>query len=159
MYSHSHAMLLSRFRAHPHALSRLTPGQAAAVLRALTSGDEQDVDVNLSCRDQLRPRPRSGAHGAPRLLGSAEDADAAHASSFPDDTGPVCGITLEALLDAKGRLLPTTVALIQPDATGALHAHLYRGDALATWLAVSGRGRHPSTRAAVDLHRDVHPLC
>jgi hypothetical protein len=156
MYSHSHAMLLSRFRAHPHVLSRLTPGQAAAVLRALTSGDEEDVDVNLKCH-ALRPTPRSGA---PRLLGSAEDADdAAHASSFPDDTGPVCGITLEALLDAKGRLLPTTVALIQPDATGALHAHLYRGDALATWLAVSGRGRHPSTRAAVDLQRDVHPLC
>lgn len=105
------AMLLSRYRAHPMALQRMSGAVVAAVMDSLSS-----------------------------------------------DSDPSCGVSLDALLDSKGRLMPGTVALVQGDSQGRMHAHLYRGEALGSWLA-GGAGRsHPATRASVDVDTDVFQL-
>ena len=66
------------------------------------------------------------------------------------DAGPVCGIMLSPLLDARGRLLRGTCALVHADAAGGPpRAHLYRTDALQTWLARPAPPTHPATRAPV----------
>jgi hypothetical protein len=66
------------------------------------------------------------------------------------DVGPVCGIMLSPLLDARGRLLRGTCALVHADAAGGPpRAHLYRSDALQTWLQRAKPPTHPATRAPV----------
>lgn len=144
LYSHAHAMLLARYRAHPNALDALSPAVASAVLRALEADGGSDGGTSQP---------------ALPLLGAGVQAPDEEARM---DASPlVCGITLEPVLDGRGHLVPGTVALVQATSQGVLHAHLYRGPALATWLAASGgRGHtHPATRAPVDAARHVHPLC
>ncbi len=158
--------LVTRFRAHPAAVAALRPGAAAAVLRALgapAADAERDAAADADSAASSLPPPC--APPAERLLAP--------------QPAPVCGIMLEPLLDARGRLRPGTAALVQADsqvccrcacvmtwqaltwhataAQGVLHAHLYRADALARWLAWGGaRGAtHPATRAAVAPERDV----
>jgi hypothetical protein len=141
LYSHAHAMLLARYRAHPSALDALSPAVAAAVLRAL------DADGD------------GVAQPAAALLdagGQAADEDVDRSSS---PQGPMCSICLEPVLDGRGHLVQGTVALVQATSQGVLHAHLYRGAALATWLRSGSGHSHPETRAAVDVTRHVHPLC
>ena len=70
----------------------------------------------------------------------------------------MCGIMLAPLLDARGRLLRGTCALLHADAAGgALRAHLYRSEALHCWLRRDAPATHPATRAPV-CSRDVYWL-
>ena len=139
LYSHAHAMLLARYRAHPSALDALSPAVAAAVLRALEAECGGRVAQPAALLDAGGQAP-------------VEEEDS---SQSP----PVCSISLEPVLDARGHLVPGTVALVQATPQGVLHAHLYRGHALATWLRSGSGHSHPETRAAVDVSRHVHPLC
>ena len=140
LYSHAHAMLLARYRAHPSALDALSPAVAAAVLRALEA-DGGGADA----------RPAALLHAGGQAAVEEEE-DSSHSP-------PVCSISLEPVLDGRGHLVPGTVALVQATSQGVLHAHLYRGHALATWLRSGSGHSHPETRATVDVSRHVHPLC
>ena len=63
----------------------------------------------------------------------------------------MCGIMLSPLLDARGRLLRGSCALVQADcAGGAPRAQLYRTEPLLRWLhRPDAPPTHPATRAPV----------
>lgn len=110
-----------------------------------------------------RPTTLSPAHAhlrhtfraAPAAVAALSDDAAAAVLTALTEGVPSCGILLEPLLDAQGRLRPGACALVQQRGRG-LGAHLYRSTALARWLA--GGGTHPVTREAVVVEAHVFAL-
>jgi hypothetical protein len=115
-FSAADVALATRFRAHPAAVAALRPGAAAAVLRALGAGDDENTATAASALCALAP---------------------------PHAAMPLCGIMLEPLLDARGRLLPGTAALVQADSRVRTRvAHCVFFCLLRRWLVISSLTWH-----------------